>query len=42
MIFVPSSGGISHSPLEQTPDEHLVLGARALLRAVQRTAARIK
>jgi beta-ureidopropionase / N-carbamoyl-L-amino-acid hydrolase len=31
MLFVPSSGGISHSPREHTPDAQLVLGARALL-----------
>jgi N-carbamoyl-L-amino-acid hydrolase len=42
MLFVPSVGGLSHSPKESTSDEHLVLGARALLRAVQRCAARIK
>jgi N-carbamoyl-L-amino-acid hydrolase len=42
MLFVPSVGGLSHSPRETTSDEHLVLGARALLRAVQRCAARIK
>jgi len=42
MLFVPSVGGLSHSPRESTSDEHLVLGARALLRAVQRCAARIK
>jgi N-carbamoyl-L-amino-acid hydrolase len=42
MLFVPSVGGVSHSPRETTSDEHLVLGARALLRAVQRCAARIK
>jgi len=42
MLFVPSVGGLSHSPGESTSDEHLVLGARALLRAVQRCAARIK
>jgi beta-ureidopropionase / N-carbamoyl-L-amino-acid hydrolase len=42
MLFVPSAGGISHSPRETTSDEQLVLGARALLRAVERSAARIK
>ena len=42
MLFVPSVRGVSHSPRETTSDEHLVLGARALLRAVQRSAARIK
>jgi N-carbamoyl-L-amino-acid hydrolase len=42
MIFVPSIGGISHAPSESTADEHLVLGARALLQAVKRAAAQIK
>ncbi len=42
MLFVPSIGGVSHSPSEATSDEHLVLGARALLRAVRGVAARIK
>lgn len=42
MIFVPSIGGVSHSPHEATADEHLVLGARALLRAVRNVGARIK
>jgi N-carbamoyl-L-amino-acid hydrolase len=42
MVFVPSIGGVSHSPLETTSDEHLVLGARALLRGVRASAARIK
>jgi N-carbamoyl-L-amino-acid hydrolase len=42
MLFVPSIGGISHAPAEATADEHLVLGARALLRAVSAAAARIK
>jgi N-carbamoyl-L-amino-acid hydrolase len=31
MIFVPSIGGISHSPAEHTPDEQLILGAQVLL-----------
>ncbi len=31
MIFVPSVGGISHSPLETTADRHLGLGCTALL-----------
>ena len=34
MLFVPSRGGISHSPLERTPDAQLVLGAQALLECV--------
>jgi N-carbamoyl-L-amino-acid hydrolase len=42
MLFVPSIGGVSHSPQENTSDEHLVLGARALLRGVRAAAARIK
>jgi beta-ureidopropionase / N-carbamoyl-L-amino-acid hydrolase len=42
MIFVPSIGGISHSPLEQTTDSDLVRGAQALLRGVRAAAARIK
>jgi len=39
MLFVPSIGGISHAPEENTSEEHLVLGARALLRGVQEVAA---
>jgi N-carbamoyl-L-amino-acid hydrolase len=39
MLFVPSIGGISHAPEENTSDEHLVLGARALLRGVREVAA---
>lgn len=31
MIFVPSAGGISHSPAERTRPEHLVAGADVLL-----------
>jgi len=42
MLFVPSVGGVSHSPRENTSDEHLVLGARALLQGVRAVAARIK
>jgi len=42
MLFVPSIGGVSHSPQETTSDEHLVLGTRALLRGVRAAAARIK
>lgn len=30
MLFVPSIGGVSHSPLEHTADGDLILGARAL------------
>jgi N-carbamoyl-L-amino-acid hydrolase len=39
MLFVPSIGGISHAPEENTSDEHLVLGARALLAGVRMVAA---
>ena len=42
MLFVPSIDGISHAPAEATSDVHLVLGARALLGAVRRVAARIE
>ena len=42
MLFVPSVGGISHSPRETTSDEHLILGAQALLRGVRAVAAQIK
>lgn len=38
MIFVPSVGGISHSPLEYTQDEDCVNGANVLLGAVLRMA----
>ncbi|WP_370944077.1 Zn-dependent hydrolase [Amycolatopsis sp. cg5] len=31
MLFVPSTGGISHSPAEHTDDEYLVQGAQVLL-----------
>jgi hydantoinase/carbamoylase family amidase len=34
MIFVPSAGGISHSPLEHTPWEAVEAGVRVLLQAV--------
>ncbi|MEG8275031.1 hypothetical protein [Streptomyces sp. AHA2] len=37
MLFVPSTGGFSHSDREHTADEHLVLGARPLLDPVVRT-----
>ena len=36
MLFVPSRGGVSHSPDEYTPPEHCELGARVLARAVRR------
>ncbi|MBB2820944.1 Zn-dependent hydrolase [Rhizobium phaseoli] len=38
MIFVPSLGGISHSPKEKTPDEDLVAGANMLLDVVKQIA----
>jgi N-carbamoyl-L-amino-acid hydrolase len=34
MIFVPSIGGISHSPREQTKWEHCAHGANVLLGTV--------
>ena len=34
MLFVPSRRGISHAPEEDTAEDHLVLGVRALLQAV--------
>src|SRR6185436_9760593 len=40
MIFVPSSGGISHNPRERTDDADLVAGANVLLDVVTRLAAR--
>ncbi|WKD32119.1 M20/M25/M40 family metallo-hydrolase [Streptomyces xanthophaeus] len=36
MLFVPSTGGISHSPAEHTPEAQLVQGAQALLQTVVR------
>ncbi len=39
MIFVPSVGGISHNPLEYTPDNDLIAGANVLLDVVQLLAA---
>jgi acetylornithine deacetylase/succinyl-diaminopimelate desuccinylase-like protein len=36
MLFVPSRGGISHSPEEFTAPEHCELGAKVLARAVRR------
>ncbi|WP_027053249.1 Zn-dependent hydrolase [Mesorhizobium erdmanii] len=38
MIFVPSAGGISHSPHEQTEDAELVAGANILLDVVTELA----
>jgi N-carbamoyl-L-amino-acid hydrolase len=37
MIFVPSIGGVSHVPEENTAPEDLVAGARVLLRSALRT-----
>ncbi len=34
MIFVPSKGGISHNPREETEPEHLALGVQVLLDTV--------
>jgi allantoate deiminase len=39
MLFVPSRGGISHSPDEYTPPEQCELGARVLARAVRSLVA---
>src|SRR5262249_41659564 len=36
MIFVPSRGGISHSPLEFTPPDQVANGAEVLYRTVLR------
>ncbi|MBT2401780.1 M20/M25/M40 family metallo-hydrolase [Streptomyces sp. ISL-100] len=38
MMFVPSTGGFSHSNKEHTPDEQLVLGTQALLESVLKVA----
>jgi N-carbamoyl-L-amino-acid hydrolase len=38
MIFVPSIGGISHNPAEDTDPEHLRIGADALLRTMLKLA----
>ena len=40
MIFVPSRGGISHSPREYTSPEHVIHGANVLLRATMLADAR--
>ncbi len=40
MIFVPSRGGISHSPAEFTSDEDCVRGANVLLNAILRADGR--
>ena len=41
MIFVPSRGGVSHSPDEYTSPEHCAAGARALLAALLRIDGRL-
>lgn len=38
MLFVPSIGGVSHNPAEDTRREHLAMGLAALARAVARLA----
>ncbi|WP_234531515.1 Zn-dependent hydrolase [Streptomyces shenzhenensis] len=35
MIFVPSIGGVSHTPQEDSHDHHLVAGANVLLRSLR-------
>jgi hydantoinase/carbamoylase family amidase len=39
MVFVPSRGGISHSPFEYTEPAHCDLGARVLARTIGRVLA---
>jgi acetylornithine deacetylase/succinyl-diaminopimelate desuccinylase-like protein len=39
MLFVPSRGGVSHSPDEHSSPEHCELGARVLARAVAELVA---
>ena len=39
MIFVPSRGGLSHTPDEFTSPEQCELGARVLARAVRQLVA---
>jgi beta-ureidopropionase / N-carbamoyl-L-amino-acid hydrolase len=41
MIFVPSRGGISHSPLEYTSPEHAANGAEVLYRTILRLDAQL-
>jgi N-carbamoyl-L-amino-acid hydrolase len=38
MLFMPSIGGISHNPREDTSRDHLAAGLRALARAVSMLA----
>jgi hypothetical protein len=39
MMFVSSTNGISHSPAEGTPEEHLLLAAHAYSRLAAKTIA---
>jgi acetylornithine deacetylase/succinyl-diaminopimelate desuccinylase-like protein len=39
MLFVPSRGGISHSPAEDTDARHLELGTQALVAALRELLA---
>ena len=41
MLFSSSTNGLSHCPEEDTPEEHLLLAARAFGLTVARTAARV-
>ena len=41
MIFVPSAGGISHSPREFTPPEDVVNGANVLLHTLLKLDAQV-
>jgi N-carbamoyl-L-amino-acid hydrolase len=41
MIFVPSRGGISHSPLEYTSPEQAANGAEVLYRALLKLDAQL-
>ena len=40
MVFVPSAGGRSHCPEEDTPYESIALGVDVLLEAVQKEGGR--
>jgi N-carbamoyl-L-amino-acid hydrolase len=42
MLFVPSIGGRSHDPAEDTSEEHIVAGAQVLARGVERLLAAAK
>ena len=41
MIFIPSRGGISHSPLEYSSPEQVANGAEVLFRALLRLDAQL-